>query len=322
MTPAETRGEGPIVFEVSYVLPGTRLDAYIASLMPEKLSRSKVQDLIRSGDILVNGKRAKPSDKIAMGDSVRITIPEERPVSLLPEDIPLNVVYEDDDVSVINKGRGMVVHPGAGHKEGTLVHALLSLYPDLPRGGGEERPGIVHRIDKDTTGLIVVAKSERALHSLQQQMKEGTVTREYLALCKGRLRAQEGTVDAPVGRHPKNRKKMAVVNAGRPATTKYKVVAGFGTRYTLLRVSLQTGRTHQIRVHMAHLRCPIVGDPVYSRTKGELGLDAQALHAYRLGFRHPTTGEDREFTAPLPHDFSQALKTLSKRYKEELPSWL
>lgn len=326
----------------------TRVDAFLARRLAPEVSRARIQSLISQGLITVNGCAVeKPSIKVRPQDVFEVRIPPPEDWNLEPEPIPLDIVYEDSDLLVINKPRGLVVHPAAGHRQGTLVNAVLSHVPDLMGIGGEIRPGIVHRLDKDTTGLLVVAKTEVAFRDLQAQIKERKVKREYLALVKGRLSPQAGTIDAPIGRHPVDRKKMAVVKErqrGRAAITDYQVVCTFGNEYSLVMVHLRTGRTHQIRVHMAYVGHPVVGDPVYSRTRNELGLEGQALHAFKLGFFKP--GEPRgselspdlspycssdvetkpreylEFTAPLPEDFREALETLQRRYKEEVPSWI
>jgi 23S rRNA pseudouridine1911/1915/1917 synthase len=301
---------------------GERLDVYLSRRLSGEFSRSRIQVLIDEDNILLNGERPKASARLRPGDVMQVTVPAPREWDVAPEDIPLEVVYEDDDILVINKPRGMVVHPAAGHWEGTLVNAVLSRCPGLRGIGGEVRPGIVHRLDKDTTGLLVVAKDEKALRDLQAQLKERKVKRQYVALLRGRLKDSAGTVNAPIGRHPVRRKKMAVVPSGRPAVTDYEVLARFGDEYTLVLARLRTGRTHQIRVHFAHLGHPVAGDPVYSRGEGELGLGGQALHAARLGLYKPSGGDYVEFTAPLPGDFRSALETLEKTYKEESPKWL
>ncbi len=300
---------------------GQRLDAY-ASAEVQDLSRSRVQALLDQGNVLLNGKPTKASAKLRLGDIIQIIVPPPVEWDVKAEDIPLDIVYEDERILVINKDRGVVVHPAAGHRQGTLVNAVLSHCPDLRGIGGEIRPGIVHRLDKDTTGLLVVAKDEETLRDLQSQIKDRTAKRQYLALCKGRLPADSGTVDAPIGRDERDRKRMAVRPGGREAVTAFEVVMRFGNEYTLLVAKLQTGRTHQIRVHMAHLKHPVVGDPVYSRTRGELGMRGQALHAFKLGLAVPKSGQYVEFSAPLPDDFREALETLERRYKEELPEWL
>jgi 23S rRNA pseudouridine1911/1915/1917 synthase len=281
-----------------------------------------VHSLLDDGNVLLNGEHPKASSKVKTGDVVDVTIPPPKEWDVAAEDIPLDVVYEDQHILVINKPRGMVVHPAAGHWEGTLVNAILSRCPNLAGIGGEVRPGIVHRLDKDTTGLLVVAKDEQSMNDLQAQIKDRKVKRQYIALLKGRLALESGTIEAPIGRHPVNRKKMAVVPTGRPAVTDYQVITRFGQDYTLVLAKLRTGRTHQIRVHFSHLGHPVAGDPVYSRGAGELGLGGQALHAARLGLYRPGDGEFVEFSAPLPEDFKGALSTLERRYKEELPKWL
>jgi len=313
---------------------GGRIDVYISTKVPVEFSRSRVQSLIEEGLVKLDGSIVKKSaTKVKAGQIIEIQAPPPQKWDVEPEPIPLKIVYEDDDILVVNKERGMVVHPAAGHRQGTLVNAILNHCPGISGIGGETRPGIVHRLDKDTTGLLVIAKNEISLRSLQRQIKERKVKRRYVALCKGRIKNDAGTIDAPIGRHPVNRKKMAVVSPGargRNAVTDYEVVRRFGNDYTLTVAKLRTGRTHQIRVHFLYLGHPIVGDPVYSRSKGELGLCGQALHAYKLGLYRPqgsftqgsTQEEYVEFFAPLPEDFKNALRTLEKKYGEELPKWL
>ncbi|MGI6666198.1 MAG: RluA family pseudouridine synthase [Bacillota bacterium] len=313
--------EGPrtLTLQVDDLSGGERLDVFVAKAAAgEGISRTRAQTLIDEGNIRLNGRAGKPSTKVKPGDLVEVTVPPPEEWDIAAEDIPLDVVYEDSHVLVINKARGMVVHPAAGHWQGTLVNAVLARCPDLAGIGGEVRPGIVHRLDKDTTGLIVVAKNENALRSLQDQMKAREVRRLYVALCLGKVRQDAGTVDAPIGRHPVHRKKMAVVPTGRRAITDYEVLARFAAQYTLVLAMLRTGRTHQIRVHMAHLGHPVAGDPVYSRGKDDLGLEGQALHALALGFRHPATGHPLEFCAPLPEDLKKALETLARKYPDSL----
>lgn len=284
-----------------------RLDVCLSELTD--LSRSRAQSLIEDGFVLLNGRPCRRSDSVKAGDSLRYAVPEAKPVELLPEDIPLAIVYEDGDLCVINKPRGMVVHPAVGNESGTLVNALLYHFGDLSRIGGEIRPGIVHRIDKMTSGLLVVAKNDRAHEGLARQFADHSAHRSYIALASGSFREDEGTVDAPIGRHPTDRKRMAVVEGGRRAVTHYRVLYRFAA-VTVLALELETGRTHQIRVHMAHIHHPLVGDQVYSSGKNALGLEGQALHGWRLQFTHPATGTPLSFTAPLPEDMQRALKRL------------
>mgnify|MGYP000359710580 CR=1 FL=1 len=294
---------------------GERVDVFLAQFTPVGPSRAYVQRLIARGLVQVNGRPTKASYRVAEGDTVWVGLPQpEQPQDLKPEAIPLDVVYEDDHIVVVNKPRGMPVHPGVGNPTGTLVNALLARYPTLSGVAGVMRPGIVHRLDKDTTGLLVVAKTNDAHLGLTRQLKERTIQRIYWAIVRGQPGADEGLVDAPIGRHPTDRLRMAVVAGGRPAITRFRVLERFGD-YSLLQVKLETGRTHQIRVHMAYIGHPIAGDPVYgagrgSRARGELGLQAQALHARQLAFRHPVTGEPMQFVAPLPADMEQALERL------------
>ncbi len=257
----------------------------------------------------VGARRARPSDRLHAGDRIEVEIPPARVVSLEPESIPLDIAYEDGDLLVINKPAGLTVHPGAGRQTGTLVHAILAHCPDLPGIGGEQRPGIVHRLDKDTSGLLVVAKTEAALRHLQAQIQARRARRDYIALVHGRMAKREGTIDAPIGRDPRHRTRMAVVASGRRAVTHYRVAEAFEGA-TLLDVRLETGRTHQIRVHCAHLGHPVVGDPVYGRRPNPWGLARQALHAHRLAFVHPGSGAALSFTASLPADMASALRVL------------
>jgi 23S rRNA pseudouridine1911/1915/1917 synthase len=278
------------------------LDQWLAQAIPQ-LSRSQLQKLIRQGQVLVSGRPARPSAALQPGDVITVHLPAPEPTALQPETTPLDVVYEDDDLLVINKPAGMVVHPAQGHSSGTLVNALLARYPDLAGlmeddTGSADRPGIVHRLDRDTSGLMIVARTPAALRQLQQQFKSRTVEKIYLALVFGRPEAAEGIIDVPLGRDPRFRQKIAPRPDGKPARTHYRIIEDFGA-YSLLDIGLETGRTHQIRVHLAWLKCPVVGDTVYGRKKNALGLKRQFLHAWRLAFQHPRTGETIQLEAPL-----------------------
>ncbi len=285
-----------------------RIDAYLAA--NTEFSRSKLQKLMKDGAVVLNGKPCKANAEVKLGDVIRLFVPQENEGLLPePEDIPLDVVYEDADLAVINKPKGMVVHPAPGNPNGTLVNALLYRFRTLSETGGETRPGIVHRIDKLTSGLLVVAKNDFTHEALAGQFAAHTAHREYMCIVHGNLKEDSGTVDAPIGRHKTDRKRMAVTEDGRRAVTHWRVLERFGTE-TLLDVSLETGRTHQIRVHMAYIKHPIVGDEVYGSAAPKLGLNGQALHGYRLTFTHPRTGETMTFTAPLPEDFKTALTRL------------
>ena len=284
-----------------------RLDTCLSDMT--ELSRSRAQSLIEDGMVLLNGCPCKQSDRVQTGDMVRYIVPEAKSIELVPEDIPLDIVYEDQDICVVNKPRGMVVHPAVGNETGTLVNALLFHFGDLSTIGGEIRPGIVHRIDKMTSGLLVVAKNDMAHERLARQFADHSAHRSYIALVAGNLKEDTGTVDAPIGRHPTDRKRMAVVENGRRAVTHYQVLYRFSA-VTVLALELETGRTHQIRVHMAYIHHPVVGDQVYSNGKNSLGMEGQALHGWRLQLTHPTTGEHMSFVAPLPEDMQHAMKRL------------
>ena len=307
-----------LTFRVPPEAHGERVDVYLAQFTPVGPSRAYVQRLIARGLVQINGRPTKAAYRVAEGDEVWVGVPPpEQPADLKPEAIPLDIVYEDDHIVVVNKPRGMPVHPGVGNPTGTLVNALLARYPSLSGVAGVMRPGIVHRLDKDTTGLLVVAKTNDAHLGLTRQLKERTIQRIYWAIVRGQPGADEGLIDAPIGRHPTDRLRMAVVAGGRSAVTRFRVLERFGD-YSLLQVKLETGRTHQIRVHMAYIGHPIAGDPVYgagrgSKARGELGLAAQALHARELAFAHPVTGEPMHFTAPLPKDMEQALERLREQ---------
>ena len=293
-------------------IPGERLDAYLARAV-EDLTRSAAQKLIDEDCVLRNGKKAKKNDKLAIGDEITLTIPEPKPVDIAPTEIALDIVYEDEDVLVINKPKGLVVHPAAGHQDDTLVNGLLYAMGDQLSGiNGELRPGIVHRIDKDTSGLLAIAKNDFSHRILASQLKDHTMARTYEAIVCGSFREDSGTVDAPIGRHPTDRKKMCVTERNsREAVTHWEVVARY-RGYTHIRCRLQTGRTHQIRVHMAHIGHPILGDTVYGRKKPELGQDSQCLHAGALCFRHPRDEHPVMVFAELPDYFNEVLQKLQR----------
>lgn len=289
-----------------------RVDKFVKEQLGEDTSRTQIQIWIEEGAVLVNGTAVKTNYKLAAGDRITLTIPEAESVEIVPEDIPLDIYYEDSDVIVVNKPRGMVVHPASGHSSGTLVNALMAHCKDLSGINGELRPGIVHRIDKDTSGLIMAAKNDKSHASLAAQLKEHSVTRRYLALVHGNLSHDQGTVDAPIGRDPHDRKMYTVIDRNsKHAVTHFHVMERFGD-YTLLELKLETGRTHQIRVHMKFIGHPLVGDPMYGRSKGPK-FNGQALHAAVLGFVHPSTSEYKEFTAPLPADMMDLLHSLRSR---------
>jgi len=306
-----TKHEKPVLTERLVVEDedaGLRLDVYLAQEFTE-ISRSRLQRLISKGMVLVNQRNVRTSYRIRTGDEIRVYLPPVETPAVEPEPIPLEIVYEDKDLLVVNKPRGTVVHPGPGRIHGTMVNALLFHCRDLSGINGVLRPGIVHRLDKDTSGLLVVAKNDRAHLSLAAQLKERKVTREYVALVCGQVKEDAGTVNAPIGRHPRDRKKMAVNASGRDAITHFTVAARF-RRYTLLRLHLDTGRTHQIRVHLSHIGHPVVGDLKYGPARPRLGLKGQFLHAGVLGFTHPVSGEPLRFAAPLPPELEAVLTKL------------
>ena len=292
---------------------GERADQFIARLVPE-LTRSAAQRLLEEGAVTLAGRPVKKNYKTAPGDVLAVALPEPEPVDAVPQDIPLDVVYEDGDVIVVNKPVGMVVHPAAGHPDGTLVNALLYHCGESLSGiNGALRPGIVHRIDRDTSGLLIAAKNDFAHQALAEQLQDHSLYREYEAVCVGTLREDAGTVDAPIGRHPVERKKMAVDRKnGRPAVTHWQVLARY-PGYTHIRCRLETGRTHQIRVHMASIGHPLLGDTVYGAKKPVPGLAGQCLHARRLSFLHPRTGRRLTVECPLPDYFTQVLARLGRR---------
>ncbi|HXF50630.1 MAG TPA: RluA family pseudouridine synthase [Dehalococcoidia bacterium] len=293
--------------------PRERLDRFVSRAVPE-LSRARVQRLIDEGLVTVEGRAAKPSRRLNPGERVRVVVPPPEPVALEPEALPLCILYEDADLLVVDKPAGMPVHPGPGHLSGTLVNAVLAHCPDLSGIGGALRPGIVHRLDKDTSGLIIVAKNDRTHQALQRQLKERAVEKRYVALVRGDLRPDEGVIDAPIARDPRYRKRMAVVPGGREAITRWRVLQRFvgpgsgEPRYTLVEARPVTGRTHQIRVHFASLRHPLVGDALYGRRSAL--VERQFLHAAGLAFVHPSTGRRMEFESPLPDDLRMALRAL------------
>ena len=289
---------------------GPRLDSYLAEEL-EGISRSYLQKLIGEGLILVNQKTVKSNYKVKTGDSLLVQIPEAAPVDIQPEAMDLDIVYEDSDLLIVNKPVGLVVHPAHGHYSGTLVNGLLAHCTDLSGINGKMRPGIVHRIDKDTSGLLMIAKNDMAHQHLAAQLKEHSIKRAYYALVQGVISEPAGLVDAPIGRHETDRKKMAVTfKNSKEARTHYYVKERFA-KNSFIECRLETGRTHQIRVHMAYLGHPLVGDPLYGTRKNNLDFPGQALHAYALGFVHPRTGEELYFEAPLPEHFQSVLKTLA-----------
>ncbi len=293
-------------------LENMRLDAYIAS-KKENISRTNIQRLIEEGSILVNGQKKKISYKVQIGDSIEINIPEAKETDIKAEDIPLKIVYEDSDIIVVNKPKGMVVHPANGNPDGTLVNAIMNICKGSLSGiGGEIRPGIVHRLDKDTSGLLIVAKNDLAHINMSTQIKNREVKKIYIALVKGNINENEATINMPIGRSTKDRKKMAVRKEGKEAVTHFKVLKRYGD-YTLLKIKIDTGRTHQIRVHMAEIGHPVVGDMVYSKGKNEFGVEGQMLHATSLDFKHPITGKEMHLEADLPEYFKNVLNELDSR---------
>ncbi|MDO4869970.1 MAG: RluA family pseudouridine synthase [Bacillota bacterium] len=310
------RFEIPVTAEMN----GSRLDVFLAANL-EDISRSYVQKLIEGGSVTLNDAACTEKKlKVKTGDVLVIQVPEPKKLEVLPEDIPLDIVYEDEDVIVINKPAGMVVHPANGNYSGTLVNALMHHCGDqLSSINGVIRPGIVHRIDKDTSGLLMVAKNDRAHNSLSKQLSEHTIIRRYSAIVYNNFKEDEGTVDAPIGRDPRNRLRNAVIPSGgkgresaKHAVTHYKVVERFG-RFTLIEARLETGRTHQIRVHMSYIGHPLLGDALYGPAKNKAGAKRQMLHAGKLGFVHPTTKENMLFESSLPDDFRSVLETIKNR---------
>ena len=289
---------------------GVRIDKFIAT-QNEELSRSYIKKLIEDGMVTVNGRSVKPSFQISDNDSIRLTVPEKTIPDIVPEDIPLDIIYEDNDIVIVNKPKDMVVHPAAGNYSGTLVNALMyHCRENLSGINGILRPGIVHRIDKDTTGLLVICKNDRAHRNVAEQLKEHSINRRYEAICIGGLNNDEGTIDAPIGRNVNDRKKMAVNKAnGKDAVTHYNVIEHLNG-YTHIYCVLETGRTHQIRVHMSSIGHPLLGDELYGGVRPGFALQGQCLHAGVLGFKHPSTGEYMEFSAPVPEYFEKLLERL------------
>ena len=288
---------------------GIRLDKAIADIDPD-ISRMTVQKLIEEEKVFVNGKKEKSSYKVKEGDKISLEIEGPKESKLKPEEIPLDVIYEDNDIIIINKAKGMVVHPGNGNPDGTLANAIMARCKESLSGiGGEIRPGIVHRIDKDTSGIIIVAKNDKAHLNISEQIKEHKTTKTYLALVRGRVKENEATIDMPIARSKKDRKKMAVDKEGKKAVTHFKVLKRYPEN-TLLELVIETGRTHQIRVHLSEIGYPIVGDYTYSNGKNKFGVEGQMLHAYKIKFKHPTTNEEVEFKAELPKYFKDILEKL------------
>lgn len=293
-------------FTVSEDYSGTRIDKYLKEQRAD-LSRAQIQSWIKEGYILVNNQQVKPNHKVQVNDTIELTEKQPEPLEIIAEDLPIDIVYQDEDVVVINKAKGMVVHPSAGHRSGTLVNALMYHVKDLSGIHDVVRPGVVHRIDRDTSGLLMVAKNDLAHQSLAEQLKEKTVKRSYLALVHGAIPHEYGTIDAPIGRDPKDRQRMAVVDGGKEAVTHFEVVERINQKYTLVKCVLETGRTHQIRVHMRYIGFPLVGDPKYGQRK-TLDAEGQALHAQELGFAHPKTDEWLQFKVEPPLVFQELLK--------------
>ena len=290
---------------------GKRLDMYVANQSSE-ITRTMAQRLIEQGNILVNEKKQKVSYKIINGDIVTIKKVEAKPIELKAQEIPIEIMYEDKDIIVVNKPKGMVVHPANGNPDGTLVNAIMAICKDSLSGiGGEIRPGIVHRLDKDTSGLLIVAKNDKAHVNMSEQIKKHEVKKTYIALVRGVVKENEATIDMPIGRSPSDRKKMAVVKNGRNAVTHLRVLKRYN-KYTLLEINIETGRTHQIRVHLSYIGYPIIGDYIYSNGKNEFGVIGQCLHAKCLEFKHPITGKEMKLETPVPDYFEKILEKLDE----------
>lgn len=289
-----------------------RLDAYIAK-ENEDISRTMIKKLIEDGNILVNGKKQKTSYKVQNNDEIEINIPEAKEINLKAQDIPIEIIYEDNDIIVVNKPKGMVVHPAVGNLDGTLVNAIMNICKDTLSGiGGEVRPGIVHRLDKDTSGLLIIAKNDNSHIKMSEQIKNREVTKIYIALVRGVIAENEATIDMPIARSTKDRKKMAVNRNGKNAVTHFKVLKRYD-KYTLLQIKIDTGRTHQIRVHMAEIGHPVVGDMVYSNGKNDFGVEGQMLHSKILEFKHPITGKEMHLEAKIPEYFEDVLRQLDNK---------
>ncbi|RMF67594.1 MAG: RluA family pseudouridine synthase [Cyanobacteria bacterium J069] len=317
MEPEQLEEPAAAAIELVVEAGGDRLDRYLAAQLPN-LSRARLQKLIEQGQVSVNGAVCRSKKGVAQaGDRLTVSIPPAAPLDLQAEAIPLDILYEDEHLIILNKPVGLVVHPAPGHASGTLVNALLAHCPDLQGIGGVQRPGIVHRLDKDTSGALAIAKTDQAHQHLQAQFKTKTARRTYLAIVYGAPRDESGKIDAPIGRHPIDRKKMAIVpeeRGGRRAVTHWQVQERLGN-YTLMQFDLETGRTHQIRVHSAHIGHPVVGDPVYSGGKSVgVNLPGQALHAWKLRLQHPISEKEIEAIAPLPNSFSTLLRVLRQRF--------
>ena len=301
-------------YKINEELVGMRLDKAV-SLKDNSISRASVQRLINEGNILVNGNNSKASYKLNLNDIVTIDKEEPKEVEIKPQDIPLDIIYEDSDILVVNKQKGLVVHPGNGNPDGTLVNAIMNKCKDSLSGiGGEIRPGIVHRIDKDTSGLLIIAKNDKAHINMSDQIKDHKVKKTYIALVRGRIKENEATIDMPIGRSTKDRTKMAVSKNGKNAITHIKVIERF-KEYTLLEINIETGRTHQIRVHLSQIGYPIVGDYVYSNGKNPFGVEGQMLHSEKLEFKHPITDKEMKLEAKLPEYFEKVLEELRKENK-------
>ena len=297
-------------FSIDRNTEGQRIDRYLSDELEDR-SRSYIQKIMKEGYVKVNQKPVKSNYRLSFGDSVEVTLPEAKEPDIVPEDIPLDILYEDQDVIVVNKPKQMVVHPAPGHYSGTLVNALMyHCGKDLSGINGVLRPGIVHRIDRDTTGSVIACKNDKAHRCIAEQLKEHSINRRYRAICFGELKQEEGTIDQPIGRHPNDRKKMAVnPQNGKRAVTHFKVLKRF-RQFTYIECELETGRTNQIRVHMASLQHPLLGDSVYGPAKSPYKLQGQTLHAMTIGFIHPSTGGYMEFSAPLPAYFEELLHKL------------